>query len=327
MVGAEMPSRVLALSDGHAGNAHQAQALAMALSSTVDTPCLRPRTPWRWFAPWRLPGATHALGAEFSRLLRAPWPELAIGCGRQAALATRLLREASKGHCRAVQILDPRIDTGHYDLVIAPAHDALRGANVIHTVGSLNAIDDAWLAQARDRFADFGRLPAPRYALLLGGPTAAARLDPAYWSALLAEIKPRLVQEGASLMLTSSRRTPEWLRQAARTAFAAVPGVQWHGTGHGPNPYPGFLAWADVIVATPDSVNLLSEAAATRAPVWTFVHQPIGGKVGRFVQALCESGRLRRLGVDTATTPIVPLRETAAVAAQIRAGLNWPGIA
>ncbi|HET9048796.1 MAG TPA: mitochondrial fission ELM1 family protein [Chiayiivirga sp.] len=316
--------RVLAISDGHAGNARQAEALATALSDSVETLCLQACAPWRWAAPHRLPGATRAFGPEFKQRLQTPFPDLVIGCGRQAALATRLLREASAGRCRAVQILDPRIAPSHYDWVVAPRHDGLQGGNVITTLGALNAVDDAALERARLQFPDFGHLPSPRYAVLLGGPTSAVKLDQTYWTALVAQLKPRLVAEGASLMLTSSRRTPDWLRAAAHTSLSDIPGLQWHGPdARGANPYAGFLAWADVIVVTPDSVNLLSEAAATRVPVWTFAPEPLGGKVGRFVQALCDSGRVARLGMDAAPATIVPLRETVNVAAQIRT--RWHG--
>lgn len=318
-----MARSVLTLSDGHAGNANQAGALAAALSDTVEPLVLAPRAPWRWLAPRGVLGAGHALGAAFAARLHAPWPDLVIGCGRQAALATRVLSRASGGRTRTVQILDPRIAPSHYDWVVAPRHDGLHGDNVITTLGALNAIDEAWLAQARRQFSTLGQWPTPRYAVLLGGPTAAVQLDQSYWSALVAALKPLLEHEGASLMLSSSRRTPAWMRQAAVEAFAKVPGVQWHGPDDGENPYAGFLAWADAIVVTPDSVNLLSEAAATGASVWTFAPSPIQGKVGRFVQALCDSGRIARLGVDAAAANAVPLRETADVAARIRARLGW----
>lgn len=313
----------LALSDGAAGNANQARALATALAASIDELELAPYAPWRWLSPRQLPGSRYALGDSFAQRLHPPWPELAIGCGRQAALATRLLRTASAGACKAVQILDPRISPRHFDLVVAPQHDALIGDNVITTLGSLNAIDDAWLQQARTAFPGLLDLPTPRYALLLGGPTRALKLDRDYWNQLVAILSARLRTEGASLMLTSSRRTPDWLRKAAREAFVGIPCQQWHNPTDGVNPYAGFLAWADAIIATPDSVNLLSEAAATRVPVWTFTAHPINGKVGRFVEALHARGRIRFLGDSAAPGSIIPLRETARVATEIRARFGW----
>src|SRR5690606_32833239 len=115
------------LSDGAAGNEKQALALAHALGFRPRVFTLATRAPWRWFAPRLLPGARHAFGVEFSNALNGPWPPLAIGCGRQAALATRCIRRESNGAVRTVQILDPRIDPAHFDLVIAPRHDGLTG--------------------------------------------------------------------------------------------------------------------------------------------------------------------------------------------------------
>lgn len=319
----EHPRRALVLSDGAAGNENQALALASALTSQVETMRLESRAPWRWCAPHRLPGATHAFGTAFAARLHAPWPDVVVGCGRQAALATRLMREASAGACAAVQILDPRIDPAHFDVVVAPEHDGLRAANVITTRGGLNRIDDLWLQRARGAFPELAALPSPRYALLLGGPTRALALDRAYWESLVADLSARLHDEGASLMLTSSRRTPEGLRTLARDAFADVPNRQWHGDADGPNPYAGFLAWADALVVTPDSVNMLSEAAATRVPLWSYAPQKLRGKVGHFVAALHASGRLRFLGEPASEDAITPLRETTRVAWEISRRLGW----
>ncbi len=315
--------RVLALSDGHAGNENQAMALAAALSTSVASVRLDPRAPWRWFAPRRLAGASHAFGEDFAAHLHPPWPELAIGCGRQAALATRLLRTASSGACKVVQILDPRLASRHWDFVVAPRHDALAGSNVITTLGALHPIDDTWLEAARTHFVELATLPQPRWLLLLGGPTRSFVLDRDYWQALATALRTHLADSGGSLMLSSSRRSPDWLRMAAREAFAGLPGRQWHGPQDGPNPYAGFLAHAERIVVTPDSVNLLSEAAATRVPVWTFAPTPATGKVGRFVAALHASGRIGELGASAPAASVEPLRETARVAAEIRSRLGW----
>src|SRR3970040_2950337 len=140
---ADFPSKVAwTLSDGRAGNVRQAQALAAALGLAPREWVLAARAPWRWVAPRRLPAGRLAFGADFAGAL-APPPALAIGCGRQAALATRLLHRAGT---RVVQILDPRIAPRHWDLVIAPEHDRLHGGNVIRLLGSLHPVDDEWLA-------------------------------------------------------------------------------------------------------------------------------------------------------------------------------------
>ena len=309
--------QIWSLSDGRAGNARQSDALAAALGGATRTLTLVPRAPWRWFAPRRLPGAEGAFGHEFDRALPAP-PAVAVGCGRQAALATRLLR--ARG-ARAVQILDPRIDPCHWDLVIAPAHDGLSGANVVALLGSLHPVDDAWLQQARDAFPALGGLPGPRTALLLGGPTANARWDTARIDALLDAVLAIRANEQGSVLATVSRRTPGEIIALLRRRLGGVPGVLWTGAADGANPYPGLLAWADRIVCSPDSVNMVSEACATRVPVHVFDAALARSRPRRFLDALAASGRLG--GIDSEPgREVEPLRETPRVAAEVRARLG-----
>lgn len=313
------------LSDGAAGNENQAIALARALGLDAEVLRLSTRAPWRWLAPRLVFGAERAFGDAFALRLRGDLPQIAIGCGRHAALATRILKRCGGDAIRCVQILDPRIDPRVFDLVIAPEHDGLRGDNVLATLGALNSVDDAWLEQARTDWPALVALPGPRTLLLLGGPNRALQLDADYWRGLAAHIATLLARDGGSLLVSSSRRTPAWLRDAARNDLADLPGVQWHGPDDGPNPYAGFLAAADRIVVTPDSVNLLSEACATRAPVWIHQPVPLTGKIGGFVARLRECGRVQILGDDThIALDVEPLRETARIAADIRARLQLP---
>ena len=291
----------------------QAQALAAVLGEPFRAWTLAPRTPWRWVAPRALPGVANAFGPTFKHAMRAP-PSLAIGCGRQSALATRLLR--TRG-ARAVQILDPRIDTRHWDLVIAPEHDDLRGENVITMIGSLHPVDDLWLAAGRHAFPDLGALPGPRTALLVGGASAHARFDDATYDAMLRAVERLAREEGGSVLATTSRRTPSHVAAALRDRLRGVPGLVWTGGADGPNPYAGLLAWADRIVCTADSVNMLSEAAATLAPGFIAGHGRVEGRPRRGVGALVGSGGGRSLDAGVEPFAVTPLRETARVAAEV----------
>ena len=314
------------LTDGHAGNRRQADALATAMNCGPATDwSLRPRLPWRLFAPRRFAGAGNAFGPAFGEALEQP-PRLAIGCGRQAALATRLLRERGG---KVVQILDPRIDPKHWDLVVAPEHDHLQGSNVIPLLGSLNPVDDAWLLQARNAFAVFAELPQPRTAVLLGGSSAHARFDRSAFERLASKLEVSLARDGGSVLVTTSRRTPTDLVAALRDRYAETPGLVWCGEAKpapaqagGANPYAGVLAWADRIVCSPDSVNMISEACATTVPVFVFDPPRVRGRPRRFLDSLLQSGRIRAMDTALASFPVEPLRETARVAAIVRERLG-----
>jgi mitochondrial fission protein ELM1 len=308
------------LTDGHAGNERQARALAAALGLDAEAWTLDPRVPWRWAAPRRLPGSDAAFGAAFERAIAHP-PALAIGCGRQAALATRLLRARGS---RALQILDPRIATKHWDLVIAPEHDGLVGDNVITLAGSLHPVDDAWLAQARVRFPALEWPGGSQVALLVGGASAHARFDVEAVDALAPPLLAWTARTGGRVLATASRRTPDAVRHRLRATFVASPHFVWTDDADGTNPYAGMLAWADRIVCTADSVNMLSEACATRAPVYVAGFEALRGRPRRFVERLHELGRVRAFAEGLDGFAVTPLRETARVAEVVRQRLGLP---
>jgi mitochondrial fission protein ELM1 len=220
-----------------------------------------------------------------------------------------------------VQILDPRLDPRHWDIVVVPEHDDVRGDNVVTLLGSLHPVDDSWLEQARARFASFEALPRPRTALLLGGSSTHVRFDRMAFEVLASKLEAVLARDGGSVLATVSRRTDRELREALRHRYVETPGLTWLGPEHGDNPYPGVLAWADRIVCSPDSVNMISEACATRAPVFVFDPDRVRGRPRRFLDALLARGRIRAMDGRMGAFESEPLRETARVAAEVRARL------
>lgn len=305
------------ITDGAAGNERQALALAGHLGLPTRAWQLEPAAPWSWLAPRLLAGARLALPATQRRQFAPPWPALAIGCGRSAALFTRALRRWSGGHTYAVQILDPRIAPREYDLVIAPRHDGLTGPNVLTPLGSLNPIDADWLADGAAAFPDLTHLPSPRRTVLIGADHRDVAVDTQYGVALVEALAKKHAAHGGSFLVSTSRRTPAPLTAFLRSAFTRFPGVFWAGPDDGPNPYAGFLAHAQSIFVTPDSVNMLSEACAVGVPVSTWLPQAATGKLGRFHRALIEAGHLRVLGQAAIEPRPTALRETAGIAAEV----------
>jgi uncharacterized protein len=186
---------------------------------------------------------------------------------------------------------------------------------VLSTLGALNAIDVCWLKDARAAFSELSALPRPLTALLIGGPHRDAPLD----EAGLESVIERLAQEGGSLLICGSRRTPNPWRPLLRAHALRLGARLWMDADDGLNPYRGYLAHADRLVVTADSVNMLSEACATGAAVSSFSSGALAGKLLRFDAALRHAKRLSTL--DQPEPPQKPLRETAEVAAQLL--LNW----
>ena len=311
-------SPVWLISDGAGGNDRQVHALADAMQLAVRSVRTRARAPWRWFAPRLTTAARWAFPRALRRDLVAPWPALAIGCGRQAALLVRSLRQWSGGATFGLQILDPRVDPAHFDLVIAPRHDGLSGANVIATLGALNQIDDHWLERAARGFPALAQLPRPRTALLIGGPRRGLGLDATWLENLIARMEAWRVRDGGSLLITTSRRTPTAWRDRLRSAFRNGCTCFWGGADDGANPYASYLALADRIVVSPDSINMLSEACAVGVPVVSRLKADAPAKFAAFHAELRSQGWLHDDDVDFSTLrQPAPLRELAAVASKV----------
>ena len=136
--------------------------------------------------------------------------------------------------------------------------------------------------------------------MILGGKNAAYDFR-AEDDARLAGALRSLGGLGASFMITPSRRTHARLKEVVEEATRAFPRILWNGEG--PNPYPQFLAQADALVVTADSVNMTGEAAATGRPVLVFTPSAGSPKFRRFHAALEAHGATRPLPERVAAFP------------------------
>ncbi len=88
------------------------------------------------------------------------------------------------------------------------------------------------------------------------------------------------------------------------------------------NPYFGMLALADAIVVTADSVSMVSEAVATKAPVLLARLPGRSARIGAFMAALEKDGRVRDFDGRLALWETAPLDDTAEAAAAMRRRLG-----
>ncbi len=309
-------SRCWVISDGKAGMESQCLGLAEALGIETVIKRTRLRSPWRQLSPTLLRNAPPRAFSKTADQLTPPWPDLLIASGRQSVLPSLVVARASEGRTFRIQIQDPAIDPKRFDLIVVPRHDRLRGENVIVTRGSLHRVNAAKLAEARRHFAArFESLPHPRIAVMIGGNNNAFRLTPEVVTQLADQVR-KLADNGASLMVTPSRRTGAANEAILRAKLAGVTGEVWDGTGE--NPYFAYLAFADAIVVTEDSVNMVSEAAATGKPVH-LVSLPGGSaKFRRFRESLAAEGVVRPFTgqIEQWTYPMVD--DMAAVVAAVK---------
>lgn len=312
------PLTVWAVSDGRAGIENQVLGLAEAVARARVAQVVVKHVAWKgaWGRlPWRLnPFPNLALRPQSA--IAPPWPDVWIAAGRATLPLSLRMRRWSKGRTFVVQLQDPRTPLTAFDLVLPPAHDRVRGANVVSLAGAPNRITPPRLAADLARFAAaIDPLPRPRVAIVIGGASKAFDL-PAERAALLArEIEEAVVAAGGSILLSFSRRTPDSARKILASRLRHLPGVIWDDRGD--NPYFAFLAAADAVLVTEDSTNLATDAATTGKPVFILKLDGESPKFRRFHEDLERRGISRPFQGELATWTYPPLAEADRAAAEL----------
>jgi uncharacterized protein len=304
--------RVLLLGSGKAGHEVNAIGVAEALGAPYEMRSVKPRKLFVGLSPF---GPVDPRD-EAAALLREPLPDIVIASGRVTVPYIRAFKRAGGDRVFAVFLQDPRFARSIMDVIWAPEHDRLRGPNVLTTLTSPHPFSPRRLAAARlAPDARLAVLPAPRCAVVLGGPSGAQHFTPAD-VARLREAVGAIVAQGYSVMATPSRRTPPELLDAVRAGLGAGPGFLWDGSGD--NPYGSILGLADAILVTADSANMVGEATATGAPVHIF--EPTGGgsaKLATGIAALERLGAVRRFAGRIERFSYEPIDSSGLVAREI----------
>jgi mitochondrial fission protein ELM1 len=298
-----------------AGLRAQALGLAEAAGLTPELQNLKFRAPWGQISPGLWPSARWAVdGAAFAE----PLPGVVMGAGGAGARVAASLRRPG---VKAVAIQHPRMALNKFDLVMAARHDGISGDNVVVTRTALHRVTPARLAAEAaiwaPFFAPFGR---KLVAVLLGGSNGRYRFEAAQARELAAHFAAMMQRDRVGLVITPSRRTDPEVVKIFQEALTPRGAWIWDGTGD--NPYFGMLACADAIIATADSVSMVSEAVATSAPVLLVRLPGKSTRIGTFMDALVADGRARDFAGKLQLWDTEPVDDTAMAAAELRRRLG-----
>jgi len=210
--------------------------------------------------------------------LTPPWPDLVISAGMRNEPVCRWIRRQAGGRTRLVHLGRPWARPARFDLVITtPQYRLPPQPNVLQNTTTLHRVTPARLAEAAQTWqARLAHLPRPRIAVLVGGNSGPYYFGHAAATRLARQACELANAQGGSLLLTTSARTPP---SAAATLIDGLtcPAhcFDW-SVPAGDNPYYGYLALADALIVTADSIAMLSDACATGKPtyIFDFLHEP-----------------------------------------------------
>lgn len=315
-------SVIWVLDDPRAGTAAQ----AIGIAERLDQPFRRIPLAWTWkshvaaLAPHgSLMGVAEAAGFE------APEheaPTMVISAGRRSAPVALWLK--ARYGCRLVHCMSPGLSglfrREAFDLLVIPAHDRpVAAANVMPVLGAPHRVSPLSLHRAELAWGErLSHLPKPRVALLVGGPVRAVGMPTELAFALGRTVAQLAINMGGTVMATSSRRTGQDAADALADGLGPAMHVLYRWGEPDENPYMGYLATADVIVVTADSVSMISEACATPSPVYVALPELAGPRHRALVESLAQAGQVRPFAHSLAGWPRAPLDESGRVADEIR---------
>ena len=322
------PPLVWVLADDRAGNRSQCLGVAAALGPDYLVKEIA-------YLPWAaLPNAV--LGASFIGLasssraqLTPPWPDMVIAAGRRTAPVARrigrLVKAGGGSGCALIQIMHPGAGVGDFSLIAQPNHDQpAQGENIIPITGAPHRLTPERLKQEMSTWQGrFDDLAKPWIALIVGGSTRRRRFTPAMARELGARASKLALLAGGSLLVSTSRRTGE----AADTLIEAITApsriFRWDRGAVEDNPYHGYLALADTVVVTGDSVSMCTEACAGNGPVYIYAPPALTvPKHARLHAELYQLGYARPLTGEYEAWSHPPLNPAIEVAAEIKKRLG-----
>lgn len=219
------------------------------------------------------------------------YPKVIISAGRRAANVALAIKRNSNNNSKIVQIMNPQLPFRLFDNVLLPYHDPYNsyrrllkqgGKEVLIQInGALNSINPKMLQAELAKFSlviekNLQGSNGQKIAVLVGGNYKNKPFPVVAIKELLQDIS-FLKKENDKVLIVNSRRTSNKINQFIKDHIAENNDYclfNFHDY-IAKNPYLAILAIADIIVATGDSVSMVSDALATGKELYIFNHKDI----------------------------------------------------
>ena len=284
----------LIISDGTEGMENQSMALAKSLGFKFNLLKTKPFWLCRLF-PTFLAGRFKIPLSNNDTIFKANNYTILITCGRRmAGISIGLKRIYKKNNKKifTIHIQNPNIASVYFDLLVVPEHDNLTGKNIIVSEGSLHSVDMKNIKIAYNKLGIKHLKELKEHiVVLIGGNTRTQKLTAEYENKFISEIKRIQKIFKSKIVLCPSRRTPESLLKYFN--LKKPEGIIIAAKKNNENPYPGIIYNAKFVIATTDSINLLSEAIGSGKEVFVLdLFKPVKRK-NIYVKNLLSKGKIK----------------------------------
>ena len=248
-----------------------------------------------------------------------------ISCGRKSVIPSIALKKRLGNQIFNIHIQDPKISFKHFDLIVSPEHDNLKGENIINTTGAIHYLNKKeindnsnYLNLEKDKRREL-------VAFIIGGPNKYFKYSEKQIHELFNKVKTLFTPDKFKIIVIPSYRTPENILKMAFNTFS----VDHHVVKTiDKKAYLSALAISNYIVVTCDSTSMISEAAMTGKPVYVAMmrsFKPIW-RFKKFYSQLRDLGITRELENRVESWSYNRLNEVSRIAPIVKAKMKKNGI-
>ncbi len=306
------------LTQGMHGMISQVEGLAKALDIDFTHQTVELNNFWKMIPPKLTP-----ISQSVYKKIDQHDFDLIISCGRKSVIPSIHLKNNSNKKVINIHIQDPKVNFNHFDFIIAPEHDSIKGQNVISTKGAIHYLTDEEIIKNKDYLSSFIKKDHRKIcSLILGGPTKYYDYSTKNMKYIFTMLYKLLKKHDFQLVVIPSMRTPENTIHYAKEFF---------GDNHtvimdvDKKAYLSALAIAENIVVTCDSSSMISEAALTGKPIYVanILPKKNDKRLQRFRNLFKELNITRILGEEIENWSYQKLDETNRVANIIKQKINY----
>ena len=248
--------------------------------------------------------------------------DIIISCGRKSVIPSIYLKNSSNKKIFNIHIQDPKVDLKHFDFIVAPEHDAMKGQNVISTRGAIHYLTENEINENKDYLNSFIKKDERKiWTLIMGGPTKYYDYSPKNINNIFKKINELSKIHNFQLVAIPSMRTPINIIHYAKEYFGEDHTVIMDVDKKA---YLSALAIAQNIIVTCDSSSMISEAALTGKPIYiaSILPKKKDKRFQRFRNLFRELNITRNLGEEIKDWNYQKLDETNRVANIIKQKIN-----
>lgn len=295
---------ILILSDGKAGHLRQSEGAAKLIGRQLADRGIKYNLSIRqikfrsrlsefifnWSPMARMRCLRYALTKESWQGLISFTPDIIISAGGSICRVNYLLFRENQA--KSILLMRPaNLNLNKFDLVIMPKHDnPPKRRNVVITEGALNLIDADYLKQKTQKLKQSSLLKGPVFepcvGVLIGGNSKKFNISSRDIIDLSTQIKKIAEDLNADLLISTSRRTPCEAEQALKNEFAAYARCKLiviANESNNPDVVGGILGLSNIIICSPESISMVSEAACAGKYVVVFKGRGLSKKHESFL--------------------------------------------